>query len=160
MSAADPDHAVAIVVMRLRHADGPAAAGLRRPREPPGSICSRRSVPDDRRCILPPVAARWCRPASCPNCRQGYEGQVRPRSGLALKHGITVLNAPGTIDSDYRGEVKVILINLGAEAFAVTRGMRIAQMVIAPVTRADDRRSRDASATRRAARAASARPGS
>lgn len=67
---------------------------------------------------------------------EGFEGQVRPRSGLAVKHGVTVLNAPGTIDSDYRGEVKVPLINLGQEPFAIARGDRIAQMVIAPVTRA------------------------
>jgi dUTP pyrophosphatase len=66
---------------------------------------------------------------------QGYEGQVRPRSGLALKNGITILNAPGTIDSDYRGEVKVLLVNLGAEPFRISRGARIAQLVIAPVTR-------------------------
>lgn len=66
----------------------------------------------------------------------GFEGQVRPRSGLAVKHGVTVLNAPGTVDSDYRGEVKVPLINLGQEPFAIVRGDRIAQMVIAPVTRA------------------------
>lgn len=65
---------------------------------------------------------------------QGFEAQVRPRSGLAAKNGVTVLNSPGTIDCDYRGEVKVILINLGAEPFVVTRGTRIAQMVIAPVT--------------------------
>lgn len=64
----------------------------------------------------------------------GFEGQVRPRSGLALKHGITVLNAPGTIDSDYRGEVKIILINHGKAPFQITRGDRIAQLVIAPVT--------------------------
>ncbi|MDR6755059.1 dUTP pyrophosphatase [Mycoplana sp. BE70] len=63
----------------------------------------------------------------------GYEGQVRPRSGLAFKHGITCLNTPGTIDNDYRGEVQVLLINLGDEKFVVERGMRIAQMVIAPV---------------------------
>jgi dUTP pyrophosphatase len=63
----------------------------------------------------------------------GFEGQIRPRSGLAANHGVTVLNAPGTIDSDYRGEVLVILINHGAASFAVTRGMRIAQLVIAPV---------------------------
>jgi dUTP pyrophosphatase len=63
----------------------------------------------------------------------GFEGQVRPRSGLALKNGLTCLNSPGTVDSDYRGEVCVILANLGAEPFAVERGMRIAQMVIAPV---------------------------
>jgi dUTP pyrophosphatase len=67
----------------------------------------------------------------------GYEAQMRPRSGLALKHGIVVPNAPGTIDADYRGEVCVILGNMGREAFVVTRGMRIAQMVIAPVTRAE-----------------------
>ena len=66
----------------------------------------------------------------------GYEVQVRPRSGLALKHGISVPNAPGTIDSDYRGELKVILINHGAKSFAILRGDRIAQLVIAPVTRA------------------------
>ena len=64
----------------------------------------------------------------------GYEAQIRPRSGLALKHGVTVANAPGTIDSDYRGEVAVILINLGQQDFIITPGMRIAQMVIAPVT--------------------------
>ena len=67
---------------------------------------------------------------------QGYEIQVRPRSGLALKHGITVPNTPGTVDSDYRGEVKVILINHGTEDFAIARGDRIAQLVLAPVTRA------------------------
>ncbi|TRW17080.1 dUTP diphosphatase [Glacieibacterium frigidum] len=65
----------------------------------------------------------------------GYEVQVRPRSGLALKHGLTVANAPGTIDSDYRGEVKVILINLGPRPVHIERGMRIAQLVVAPVTR-------------------------
>lgn len=66
----------------------------------------------------------------------GHEAQVRPRSGLALKHGVTVANAPGTIDADYRGEVGVILINLGQEPFVIERGMRIAQMIIAPYTRA------------------------
>ena len=64
----------------------------------------------------------------------GYEAQIRPRSGLALKHGVTVANTPGTIDSDYRGEVAVILINLSQQDFTITPGMRIAQMVIAPVT--------------------------
>ncbi|WFU09271.1 dUTP diphosphatase [Rhizobium sp. CB3090] len=67
---------------------------------------------------------------------EGFEAQIRPRSGLAFKHGITCLNTPGTVDSDYRGEVKVLLINLGEEPFDITRGMRIAQMVIAPVTQA------------------------
>ncbi|KFG68003.1 dUTP diphosphatase [Microvirga sp. BSC39] len=63
----------------------------------------------------------------------GFEAQVRPRSGLAFKHGVTVLNAPGTVDADYRGEVQVLLVNLGSEPFAVTRGMRIAQVIVAPV---------------------------
>jgi len=66
----------------------------------------------------------------------GYEAQIRPRSGLAVEHGVTVLNAPGTIDSDYRGEVKALLINHGGQPFEITRGMRIAQLVVAPVTRA------------------------
>ncbi len=67
---------------------------------------------------------------------EGFEGQVRPRSGLAVRHGVTVLNAPGTVDSDYRGEIKVPLINHGSEPFPITRGDRIAQLVIAPVTHA------------------------
>jgi dUTP pyrophosphatase len=66
----------------------------------------------------------------------GYEAQIRPRSGLALANGVTVLNAPGTIDADYRGEIGVLLVNLGSEPFEITRGSRIAQMVVAPVTRA------------------------
>jgi len=67
----------------------------------------------------------------------GYEGQVRPRSGLAARHGVTVLNAPGTVDADYRGEVQVVLINLGQEPFAIRRGDRIAQLVVAPVSAAE-----------------------
>ncbi|HXX07079.1 MAG TPA: dUTP diphosphatase [Pseudolabrys sp.] len=66
----------------------------------------------------------------------GYEAQVRPRSGLAARHGLTVLNAPGTIDADYRGEIQVLLVNLGRESVTITRGMRVAQLVIAPVVRA------------------------
>ncbi|CAA7621486.1 dUTP diphosphatase [Magnetospirillum sp. UT-4] len=68
---------------------------------------------------------------------EGFEAQVRPRSGLAARHGITVLNSPGTIDADYRGEIAVILINLGDAPFTVSRGMRIAQLVVAPVARAE-----------------------
>ena len=70
-------------------------------------------------------------------CLLGYEAQVRPRSGLALKHGVTVLNSPGTIDADYRGEVMVLLVNLGGETFTVQRGDRIAQLVIAPVAQVE-----------------------
>ncbi|MBB24161.1 MAG: dUTP diphosphatase [Geminicoccus sp.] len=81
----------------------------------------------------------------------GYEAQVRPRSGLSVKNGITVLNAPGTIDSDYRGEVRVPLINLGEEVFTVERGMRIAQLVIAPVVQAGFDEVTDLSETERGA---------
>jgi dUTP pyrophosphatase len=66
----------------------------------------------------------------------GFEAQVRPRSGLSLKHGVTVVNAPGTIDSDYRGEIVVLLVNLGQQAYTIAPGVRVAQMVIAPVSRA------------------------
>ncbi|AHX04890.1 dUTP diphosphatase family protein [Ehrlichia japonica] len=83
--------------------------------------------PGHRTCINTGIAI------SIPN---GYEAQIRPRSGLALKFGITVLNTPGTIDADYRGEIKVILINLGSEAYTIKYRDRIAQMIIAPVTRA------------------------
>lgn len=81
----------------------------------------------------------------------GYEAQVRPRSGLAVMHGVTVLNSPGTIDADYRGELGVLLVNLGESAFTVTRGMRVAQMVIAPVVRAVLAEVEELSATARGA---------
>ena len=80
----------------------------------------------------------------------GYEAQIRPRSGLAFKNGVTVLNAPGTIDSDYRGEIKVILVNLGDVNFRVEPGDRIAQMVVAPVTRAELVRAEELNDTKRA----------
>jgi dUTP pyrophosphatase len=80
---------------------------------------------------------------------QGTEGQVRPRSGLAARHGVTVLNAPGTVDADYRGEIQVILVNLGGDPFMVRRGMRIAQLVIAPVLRARISESRQLDPTTR-----------
>ncbi len=81
----------------------------------------------------------------------GFEGQIRPRSGLAFKNGVTCLNTPGTIDSDYRGEVQVLLINLGEEKFVIERGMRIAQMVIAPVVQAVLREAELAGVTDRGA---------
>jgi dUTP pyrophosphatase len=82
---------------------------------------------------------------------EGFEAQVRPRSGLAAKHGVTLLNSPGTIDADYRGEIKVILINHGREAFAVKRGDRIAQMVVAAVTRVALRETAELAGTARGA---------
>jgi dUTP pyrophosphatase len=81
----------------------------------------------------------------------GNEGQVRPRSGLAIRHGITVLNAPGTIDADYRGELQVILVNHGSETFVVQRGMRIAQLVIAPIQHTKIVESESLDSTARAA---------
>jgi dUTP diphosphatase len=82
---------------------------------------------------------------------EGWEGQVRPRSGLALKHGVTVLNSPGTIDADYRGEIRVILANLGDAPFPIARGERIAQLVIAPVSRAEWQVAAELPPTRRGA---------
>src|SRR5580700_4397402 len=82
---------------------------------------------------------------------QGFEGQVRPRSGLALKHGVTVLNAPGTVDADYRGELKVLLVNHGGEDFVIRRGDRIAQLVISPVARAEVREAPSLDTTARGA---------
>jgi dUTP pyrophosphatase len=86
--------------------------------------------------ILAPGKRAMVPTGLCIALPEGYEAQVRPRSGLAAKHGVTCLNSPGTVDADYRGEVKVILINLGDEPFVIQRGERIAQMVIAPVTQA------------------------
>ena len=95
----------------------------------------RAAVPDDDPIVLEPGTRASVPTGLSVAIPQGYEIQMRPRSGLAAKHGITCLNSPGTIDSDYRGELKVILINHGAEAFTLTRGERIGQMLLAPGTR-------------------------
>lgn len=95
------------------------------------------AVPEGEPIVLAPMARALVPTGLVFEIPTGFEGQVRPRSGLAAKHGITVLNSPGTIDADYRGEVKVILINLGAEPFTIRRGERIAQFVAAVVTRAN-----------------------
>ena len=96
----------------------------------------RAAVPADAPVTLQPGQRALIDTGFCMALPAGYEAQVRPRSGLAIKHGISCLNTPGTIDADYRGEVKVILINLGDAPFIIERGERIAQMVIAPVTQA------------------------
>lgn len=124
-----------IPITRLPHAEGlplPAyetaqAAGMD----------LRAAVPEDAPHVLRPGDRHAVPTGLALALPEGFEGQVRPRSGLAFKSGITCLNSPGTIDADYRGEVKVILINLGQEPFVIRRGERIAQMVIAPVTRAE-----------------------
>ncbi len=97
----------------------------------------RAAVPDGEPLTLAPGARAMVPTGLSIALPAGYEAQIRPRSGLAAKHGLTCLNTPGTIDADYRGEVKVILINLGDEAFVIKRGERIAQMVVAPVTQAE-----------------------
>ncbi|WP_119388730.1 dUTP diphosphatase [Taklimakanibacter lacteus] len=118
-----------VAILRLPHAEGLAlpayesehAAGM-----------DLRAAED---AILPPGGRALVATGFAIALPHGFEAQVRPRSGLAAKHGVTVLNAPGTIDADYRGEIKVILVNHGEAAFAIKRGDRIAQMIVAPVTR-------------------------
>ena len=123
-----------VPIQRLPHAEGlplPAyetaqAAGMD----------LRAAVPEDEPFVLRPGSRHPIPTGLAFALPPGFEGQVRPRSGLAARHGVTCLNTPGTIDADYRGEVKVILINLGEEDFVIRRGERIAQLVIAPVVQA------------------------
>ena len=121
-----------IPIKRLPHAEGVALPAY----ETPGSagMDIRAAVPEGEPIVLKPGARTMVPTGLAFALPQGFEAQVRPRSGLAAKNGVTCLNTPGTIDSDYRGEVKVILINLGEEDFTIRRGDRIAQIVIAPVT--------------------------
>lgn len=116
-------------IQRLAHAEGLALPAY----ETTGSagMDLRAAVPEDAPITLEPGARALVPTGLKIALERGWEAQVRPRSGLALKHGITCLNTPGTIDSDYRGEVGVILVNLGTEPFVIRRGERIAQMVVA-----------------------------
>lgn len=122
-----------IGIMRLPHAEGLALPSY----ETAGAagMDLRAAVPEDRPILILPGKRTLVPTGLVIEIPTGYEGQVRPRSGLALNHGITCLNTPGTVDSDYRGELKVLLVNLGDDAFVVTRGLRIAQIVFASVTR-------------------------
>ena len=108
-------------------------------------------VPEGQPLVIAPGRIAAVRTGFAVAVPEGFEAQVRPRSGLAAKHGVTVLNAPGTIDADYRGEVQVLLVNLGDQDFAVERGMRVAQMVVAPVARAQIEERGLAGATARGA---------
>ncbi len=121
-------------ILRLPHSEGLALPAY----ETPGSagMDLRAAVPEDAPITLEPGARALVPTGLKIALEQGWEAQIRPRSGLALKHGISAPNTPGTIDSDYRGEVGVILINLGSEPFIIKRGERIAQMVIAAVAQA------------------------
>jgi dUTP pyrophosphatase len=123
-----------INIMRLNHADGLELPSY----ETKGSagMDIRAAVLEDEKLTLSPNQRVLVPTGLIFEIPQGYEIQIRPRSGLAFKNGVTCLNTPGTIDSDYRGEIKVLLINLGLEEFEISRGMRIAQMVVAPVTQA------------------------
>jgi dUTP pyrophosphatase len=123
-----------IAIRRLPHAEGLPLPAY----ETIGSagMDLRAAVPEDQPIVLHPGARVLAPTGLCMAIPLGFEVQIRPRSGLAAKAGVTCLNTPGTIDSDYRGEVQVILINLGAEDFVIRRGERIAQMVVAPVAQA------------------------
>lgn len=121
------------MILKLKRLDH--AAGI----EPPAYETTGSAGMDIRAAVEAPLVLSPGKRALVPTgfifeIPEGFEAQIRPRSGLAFKHGITCLNTPGTIDSDYRGEVKVLLVNLGDEDFAIERGMRIAQVIIAPVT--------------------------
>ena len=111
----------------------------------------RAAVPEAVPLVLAPGARALVPTGLAMALPAGYEAQIRPRSGLAYKHGVTCLNTPGTIDADYRGEVKVLLINHGQEAFTINRGERIAQMVIAPITQPDFARVSELADTARGA---------
>ncbi|ARA94523.1 MAG: dUTP diphosphatase [Bacteroidetes bacterium] len=120
---------ITVAVTRLPHAEG-----LELPHyatEQSAGMDLRAAVPADAPLTLPPGARALVPTGLQIALPAGYEGQVRPRSGLAYRHGVTVLNSPGTIDADYRGEVKVLLVNLGSEPFTIERGERIAQLVVA-----------------------------
>lgn len=125
---------ITIGIVRLAHGEGLALPAYQSADAAGFDLVA--ALGEDEAITLAPMARALVPTGLVMEIPAGYEGQVRPRSGLAAKHGVTVLNSPGTIDADYRGEVKVILINLGAEPFVVRRGERIAQFVAAPVTRA------------------------
>lgn len=124
-----------INIMRLGHAEGLELPSYET--EGSAGMDIRAAVPEIKSMIISPDQRALVPTGLVFEIPKGFEVQIRPRSGLAFKNGITCLNSPGTIDSDYRGEIKVLLINLGAEEFEITRGMRIAQMIVAPVTQAN-----------------------
>jgi dUTP pyrophosphatase len=140
---------VPVEIMRLPHAlDLPLPAYET---EQAAGMDLRAAVPEDAPLTLRPGGRTAVPTGLCIALPDGFEAQVRPRSGLALRHGVAPLNSPGTVDADYRGEIKVILINHGEEAFVIRRGERIAQMVVAPVTRVTWREAETLSETVRGA---------
>jgi dUTP pyrophosphatase len=138
-----------IAVVRLPHGEGLPLPAYET--EHAAGMDLRAAVPEEAPLTLEPGERAAVPTGLTMALPVGYEAQVRPRSGLALKAGITCLNTPGTIDADYRGEVKVILVNLGQEPFVIRRGERIAQMVIAPVVQAGWREAESLDETARGA---------
>ena len=126
--------AIKVTVARLPHGEGLPLPAYQTPGSAGLDLLA--AIAPNAKLVIEPGARELVPTGLRLELPPGFEGQLRPRSGLALKAGVTVLNSPGTIDSDYRGEVAVILINLGPEPFEITRGDRIAQLVVAPVVQA------------------------
>ncbi|HEY4862518.1 MAG TPA: dUTP diphosphatase [Xanthobacteraceae bacterium] len=124
---------MSVPFMRLEHAEGLPAPSYAS--EGAAGLDLMAALPETEPVVIAPKSWAAIPTGLVFEIPRGFQGEVRPRSGLALRHAVTVLNAPGTIDSDYRGEVRVVLVNLGPEAFTVTRGMRVAQLLFVPVAR-------------------------
>jgi len=139
--------AIRVNVQQLPHAEGLALPAYQSSHAAGLDLLA--AVPEQTPVVLAPSQHAMIPTGLVIALPDGYEAQVRPRSGLAAKHGVTVLNSPGTVDSDYRGEINVLLINLGRESFTIRRGERIAQMVVAPVTRVELMHAVSLSATER-----------
>ncbi len=136
---------IEIRIRRLAHADGLPLPAYATDGAAGADLCA--AVGEDL--VLEPGQRTAVSTGLLIEIPNGFEGQVRPRSGLAIRHGLTVVNAPGTIDSDYRGELKVLLVNLGGEDVTISHGDRIAQLVITPVTRASFVESEELSSSTR-----------
>jgi len=138
---------IEVAVQQLPHADGLALPAYQSSHAAGLDLLA--AIPEQAPMVLAPGRHAMVPTGLMIALPEGFEAQVRPRSGLAAKHGVTVLNSPGTVDADYRGEINVLLVNLGTEPFTIRRGERIAQMVIAPVTRVELVRAASLSATER-----------
>jgi dUTP pyrophosphatase len=139
--------AMSVPFMRLPHAEGLPAPSYAS--EGAAGLDLMAALPEIEPVVIAPKSWAAIPTGLVFEIPRGFQGEVRPRSGLALRHAVTVLNAPGTIDSDYRGEVRVVLVNLGPEPFIVTRGMRVAQLLFVPVVRVTPTPVRSLSTTAR-----------
>ena len=138
---------MSVPFMRLEHAEGLPAPSYAS--EGAAGLDLMAALPETEPVVIAPKSWAAIPTGLVFEIPRGFQGEVRPRSGLALRHAVTVLNAPGTIDSDYRGEVRVVLVNLGPEPFIVTRGMRVAQLLFVPVVRVTPTPVRSLSTTAR-----------